>query len=211
MNSSLSIWIILAAAVILIGVIALVVVRMSGGDAKRHKAEQIRAEAAEHEREVRLREAEADKADAAARKATAAADQQAAQATRLAAEADEQAARARQLAEEARVRGEEAHGVRSEHAERLREADRIDPDVATDKDGVRTDGHASGATTAAAGGAAAAAASHDRREGVTGDRDGDGTPTALDPTDGPVDRDGDGIDDREEEHWDRAARERDTH
>ena len=210
MDNSTLIWIIVA-AVVVIALVAFVVMRSRGGDAQRHKAEQIRREAAEHEREVRLREAEAAKTDAQARKAAAEADEEAAHAARLSAEADEKAARARELAEDARTRTEEAHGVRSEHDERLREADRLDPDVDTDKRGVRTDGTTPGATTSAAGGAGAAmAGSHDRRdEWVRDDHDHDGSPDAEDPKDGPVDRDGDGIDDREEEYWDRQTRERD--
>lgn len=211
MNSSILIVLIIA-AVVLVAIVAFFVMRGRGASAKRDQAERIREEEAQREQDLRRREAEAAEADAAARRAAAEADEQSAHAAKLSAEADEQAARARQMADDARVRATEAEGVRSEHTERMREADRLDPDVPTDKEGNRID-------APAAAGAASGAATHDGagerhdEHGATGDRDHDGVPNAVDPNDapagdGPVDRDGDGIDDREEAHWDRQTRER---
>ena len=122
---------------------------------------------------MRAREAAAAESEAAARRAQA--------------EADEQAAKAEQLRVEAEQRAEHAGASRGDYEERMREADRIDPDVETDKHGNRLGGAAAAVGAGAAGTGA-----------VLGDRDGDGVPNALDPNDGGAtggwgDRDDDAV------------------
>lgn len=120
------IWIILA-VVVLIVVVALIAsqARKRRDVARRDEAEQLRHQAAEHDRDLREREAEAASADAKARKVRA--------------EADERAAEARRLEVEAERRGERRAESEHERDERLRRADALDPDVRTDRDGRRLD------------------------------------------------------------------------
>ena len=160
MNGNAWIWWVLG-ALVLLAIIWFVTQSMgkSRADAHRQEAQSIREESVEQEREMRAREAAAAESEAAARRAQA--------------EADEQAAKAEQLRVEAEQRAEHAGAARGDYEERMREADRIDPDVETDKHGNRLGGAAAAVGVGAAGTGA-----------VLGDRDGDGVPNALDPNDG---------------------------
>jgi len=116
METSTIIWIVVAVLVVL-AVIA-VAVRMSGSrkqDRQRSKAGDIRQQAASEESTVRQHEAEAAEQDALARQARAEADRKAAEAEKLQLGAEE--------------RGEQATAKRTEHSDRLRSADEVDPDV----------------------------------------------------------------------------------
>lgn len=116
MDTSTIIWIVVAVLVVL--ALIAVAVRLSGRrklDRQRTKADEIRQEAASEEATVRRHEAEAAEQDALARQARAESDRKAAEAEKL------------QLAAE--ERGEQASAKRTEHADRLRSADEVDPDV----------------------------------------------------------------------------------
>lgn len=126
MDTSTIVWIVVAVLVVL-AVIA-VVVRLSGRrklDRQRAKAGDIRQQAASEETTVRRHEAEAVEQDALARQARA--------------EADRKAAEAEQLQLAAQERAEQASAKRTEHADLLRSADEVDPDMS---DGAVGDAHA---------------------------------------------------------------------
>ncbi|WP_299441519.1 hypothetical protein [uncultured Phycicoccus sp.] len=103
--------------------------------AERAKAEELREQAAEHDRELREREAAAAEAQAKSDLARA--------------EAEKQQLEAERLAREAADRSAAAGEVRDEREEQLRLADRHDPDVPTDDEGHRRDGHHDAADPAA--------------------------------------------------------------
>lgn len=114
--------------VVVLAVVAFLVSRSMNTrrlEARREEASSLRNDAEEQERVLRQHQA--------------AADETAAQARRAQAEADESAARAEQLRVESERRGDTAREAQSAHAEQLRRADALDPDVATDDDGHRLD------------------------------------------------------------------------
>ncbi len=96
-------------------------------DAQRAKAEELREQAAEHDHELREREVAATEARAKSDLARAEAEKQQLEAERLDAEAQDRAAA--------------AGAVREDREEQLRLADEHDPDVPTDDEGHRVDGH----------------------------------------------------------------------
>ena len=120
-------WIIVAIVVILI--IVAIVAMLNGKKKKeqqRQEAAQLREQAAAQELQVKQREQEAEQA--------------AQEAARRRAEADRAAAEARQAEQAASQKQAGAQSVRGEYDDQHRQADLIDPDVDTDKDGFRTDG-----------------------------------------------------------------------
>ncbi|MDQ4038082.1 MAG: hypothetical protein M3313_06980 [Actinomycetota bacterium] len=131
METSTIIWIVVAVLVVL--ALIAVAYKMSGRrklDRQRTKADQIRQEAASEETTVRRHEADAAEQDALARQARAEADRKAAEAERLQLEAEE--------------RAEQASAKRSEHVDRLRSADEVDPDVPDHSGGSHADRSADG-------------------------------------------------------------------
>lgn len=119
MDTSTIVWIIVAVLVVL--ALIAVAVMLSGRrklDRQRAKAGDIRQQAASEETTVRRHEAEAAEHDAVARQARAEADRKAAEAEKL------------QLAAEERA--DQASTKRSEHSDRLRSADEVDPDISDD-------------------------------------------------------------------------------
>jgi hypothetical protein len=123
------IWIVLA-VVVVAAIIAFVMSRSGARkvEAQRTQAAEIREKAVEHDRRLREDEASATEADAKAQMARAEAQKRELEAERLAAEAD--------------TRSESADAARRERDEQLRLADLRDPDIETDDDGNRLDGHA---------------------------------------------------------------------
>ena len=120
-------WIIVAIVVILI--IVAIVAMLNGKKKKeqqRQEAAQLREQAATQELQVKQREQEAEQA--------------AQEAARRRADADRAAAEARQAEQAASQKQAGAQSVRGEYDDQHRQADLIDPDVDTDKDGFRTDG-----------------------------------------------------------------------
>lgn len=151
MNDSNMIWWIVG-GLILLALIVFVTIRASAGkhaEAQREEAAAIRDDARDEERRVRERQARADLTDAEHRKAQA--------------EADEAAARAEQIRVE-HERNEDAYvEARDAHAAKMREADALDPEVRTDKEGFRVDeaGHRIEDESFGRGGAFAAGRRHD--------------------------------------------------
>lgn len=125
MNDTL-IWIIVA-AVVVIALVVIIALVVSNGKKKanRERAQNMRVEAQQREDEVRREEARAAETEAAARKARA--------------EADEKAARAERLEMDAQGTSQTAGHLRHEQVEQQRQADRLDPDVKTDRHGERLD------------------------------------------------------------------------
>lgn len=118
-------WALLAAAVVALVVLVLAVrkSRRAGVERARHEAAQLRESALDSEWEARERAAHAAQAEAEAR--------------RVRAEADERAARAESAEVQAQRLARERDEANAAHEQRLREADRLDPDVPTDRDGNR--------------------------------------------------------------------------
>ncbi|MDI3331290.1 MAG: hypothetical protein QJR09_11255 [Micrococcus sp.] len=116
-------WLILALAVVLL-IVAIVVVIWSRRRARKREADRREAELIRHQaaRQQDMVAAEAEAAEAAQREAEAAEE------------------RARQLRAEADERQQEADSAASALDAQLREADRKDPSVATDREGRRRDG-----------------------------------------------------------------------
>ncbi len=127
MDTSTIVWIVVGVLVVL--ALVAVAVKLSGRqkvDRQRAKAGEIRQQADSEESTVRRHEAEAAEQDALARQARAEADRKAAEAEKLQIQAEE--------------RAEQASGKRTEHQDRLRVADEVDPDVPNDHAGEsRTD------------------------------------------------------------------------
>lgn len=129
-------WLWVALAILVVVVVIGLVARSASAKKKernRADAEALRTRAQSHEHDLRDREAQAAVADAEARRARAEAEAQAAEADRRAAEAD-------RLEVQAARSGEHRDDLHRRHQEQLREADRLDPDVRTDKEGRRLDG-----------------------------------------------------------------------
>ena len=125
MNDTL-VWIIVAAVVVIaLVVIIALVVSNSRKKANRERAQQMRAAAQRREEELRHEEAKAAETEAAARKARA--------------EADEKAARAERLEMDSRGTAATAGHLRQEQVEQQRQADKLDPDVRTNRRGERLD------------------------------------------------------------------------
>lgn len=125
MSDTTKIILIALAVIVLLAVIALVV-RMRGQRKKeeqRAEAERLRQEAAVKQQELAAREREAEA--------------QAQEAERRRREAEEAAAAARAAEQQAAAAQQGAHEIRTDVAEQQRQADLIDPDVATDKHGNR--------------------------------------------------------------------------
>ncbi|HSF98294.1 MAG TPA: hypothetical protein VLA55_06345 [Ornithinibacter sp.] len=133
METSTIIWIVVAVLVVA-AVVALLASRSGQrrAEAERARAAQIREEVQGYDRALREREASAAEARGRAEMARAEAAKHELEAERLAAEAGH--------------RLEDAEAVRRERDEKLRMADRRDPDVRTDADGIRLDesGHRTG-------------------------------------------------------------------
>lgn len=128
MDTSTIVWIVVGVLVLL--ALVAVAVKLGGRkklDRQRAKAGEIRHQADSEESTVRRHEAEAAEQDALARQARAEADLKAAEAEKLQIQAEE--------------RAEQASGKRTEHQDRLRVADEVDPDVPNDHAGEsRADG-----------------------------------------------------------------------
>lgn len=120
MSSTARVIVALAVLVVIVVVVAIAARgrRARQVEGQRDKARELREQAGADRIEVQRREADAAKVDAQARMAQA--------------EADAKAADAAALQAEAVQRGEHASGSREEVEERLRQADRIDPDVPGD-------------------------------------------------------------------------------
>ena len=114
------IWVIVA--IIVIAVIAAVVAASTKRKQQQHRtrAGELREQAAAQATGLQQREAHARETEARAAEARA--------------EADRKQAEAERLAAEARDRHETAAGYRDQHAENLRRADELDPDVDTRRD-----------------------------------------------------------------------------
>lgn len=116
MSTSTIVWIVVGVLVVL--ALVLLAIMMSGKrklERQRAKAGDIRQDAAENERDLQRHQAEAAEQEALARQARA--------------EADHKAAAAQKLELDAQERAETAAGKEAEQRDRLREADRVDPDV----------------------------------------------------------------------------------
>lgn len=121
-------WLWIALAILVLLIIVVVIARSASKKKReraREDAEILRTKAHEHDRDLRERAARAEEADAVARRARA--------------EADAKAAEAERLQIEAEKRGEVRDELLTRRDEQLREADRLDPDVRTDKHGRRLD------------------------------------------------------------------------
>ncbi|MCG8655279.1 hypothetical protein [Yimella sp. NH-Cas1] len=120
-------WIIIAAVVVL-AIIALVAMmnNKKKKERQREEAAQLRDNAAAQEMQLKEREREAD---LAAREAGQRREQ-----------ADRAAAQARKAEQAASAKVNDAQSVRDDYDEKQRQADLLDPDVETDKDGNRLDG-----------------------------------------------------------------------
>ena len=120
-------WIIIAAVVVL-AIIALVAMmnNKKKKERQREEAAQLRDNAAAQEMQLKEREREAD---LAAREAGQRREQ-----------ADRAAAQARKAEQAASAKVNDAQSVRDDYDEKQRQADLLDPDVKTDKDGNRLDG-----------------------------------------------------------------------
>jgi uncharacterized membrane-anchored protein YhcB (DUF1043 family) len=126
METSTIIWVVVA--IVVVGAVVALLASRSGKrrvESQRAKAAEIREEVQEHDRELREREAAAAEARGRAEMARAEAQKRELEAERLAAEAGS--------------RLDDVDAVRRERDEKLRMADRRDPDVRTDADGVRLD------------------------------------------------------------------------
>jgi len=120
------VWIILA--VVVIAVIVAVVLsqsRKKTEESHRVEAAQLRDTSADHHLKLQEQEASAAGAEADAR--------------RVRAEADQRAAEAKRLEVEAQRRDQDRDSAREEHESTLRQADALDPDVRSDKEGYRLD------------------------------------------------------------------------
>ncbi|EWT00443.1 hypothetical protein N865_15720 [Intrasporangium oryzae NRRL B-24470] len=106
---------------------------------QRAQAAALRAQVEERLTTVQDQEDRASVTERIAADAQAEAEAQAAEVRRAAAAAAEREAEARRLAEQAEANRAEARAVREEHERLAREADLLDPDVATDSDGYRVD------------------------------------------------------------------------
>ena len=144
------IWVIVA--IIVIAVIAAVVAASTKRkqEQKRTRAGELREQAAAQATGLQQREAHARETEARAAEARA--------------EADRKQAEAERLEAEARDRHETAAGYRDQHAENLRRADELDPDVDTSRDGYEPPAAAAGTETA---GTADGHRVHDRLGGET--------------------------------------------
>ncbi|NUL48146.1 hypothetical protein F7P69_23495 [Cellulosimicrobium funkei] len=172
MNDQQILWLVIGVVVLLL-VIAVAVVlgnrrRARRKEADRHAAEQLRGDASRQEERLRAEEQEA----AAVR-----------------GEAESAEEEARRLRAEAEERERRTGGSRSALDAQIREADRLDPDVATDRSGHRRDG-ASPATEGQA--AQTRAAGHDAR-GAGAAADGPEVP-GKHAADAPLDGGADGAD-----------------
>lgn len=123
--SNVQIGIIVGVAIVVILIIVGVSVMLRGRkkNANRQEAAALREDIHSDEGSLLHKEEAAAEAEREAKKARA--------------EADEKAARAEKLEMEARGRSEDAQESRSDHDRRVREADRLDPDIKTDKQGNR--------------------------------------------------------------------------
>ena len=128
------IWVIVA--IIVIAVIAAVVAASTKRkqQQRRTRAGELREQAAAQATGLQQREAHARETEARAAEARA--------------EADRKQAEAERLAAEARDRHETAAGYRDQHAENLRRADELDPDVDTQREDYEPPAAAAGAETA---------------------------------------------------------------
>ena len=127
------IWVIVA--IIVIAVIAAVIAASTKRkqQQRRTRAGELREQAAAQATGLQQREAHARETEARAAEARA--------------EADRKQAEAERLEAEARDRHETAAGYRDQHAENLRRADELDPDVDTKHDGYEPPAAAAGAET----------------------------------------------------------------
>jgi len=143
------IWVIVA--IIVIAVIAAVVAASTKRkrEQNRTRAAELREQAAAQATGVQQREAHARETEARAAQARA--------------EADRKQAEAERLEAEARDRHETAAGYRDQHAENLRQADELDPDVDTKHDGYEPPAAAGTETVGTSEGRGV----HDRQEGET--------------------------------------------
>lgn len=148
------IWVIVA--IVVVAVIAAVVAASNKKkqERDRNRAGEMREQATAQASEVQQREARAKETEAQAAQARAEADRKRAEAERLEAEAQD--------------RHQTAAGARDEHADNLRQADELDPDVDTKRDDYVAPG-TTGATDATGG-----SETHQRTEPRTaGDLAGD--------------------------------------
>ena len=118
------VWILLLVIVAAV-VVAVVMSRSRQRENRRVEAAELRDPTADHQLELREKEAAAAASEAEAR--------------RVRAEADQRAAEAKRLEVDAQRAGMERDTAATTSAEKLRRADALDPDVATDKEGYRLD------------------------------------------------------------------------
>lgn len=169
------IWVIVA--IIVIAVIAAVVAASSKRkkEQNRTRASELREQAAAQATGVQQREAHARETEARAAEARA--------------EAERKQAEAERLEAEARDRHETAAGYREQHAENLRRADELDPDVHTrdeDHPASETAGTPGGTTAETPAGATEGDRVHDRLGGTSEPATGHTEPATghTGPTDG---------------------------
>jgi hypothetical protein len=121
------VWIVLVVIVVIVLALVLTRSRSKQLETRREKAAELREPTAEHNLALQEREASAAASEAEAR--------------RVRAEADARAAQAQQKEVDAQREAMQRDAVREEREAKLRQADLLDPDVKTDKEGYRLDEH----------------------------------------------------------------------